>query len=361
MSRNRIIYQSLGLFVSQVSATGMQTAAGSIKQLTRAQSFDTDFSRNLTDVNQYGNLAAIDRLDTESPTVNASLSYFLTDGGNEKYLGFTVATGSQPLISCLSGILSKATDEKNLYLLVASEGADASSYVGATSGVIGVGNAFITSYSLTAAIGDIPTASVDFEALGWRVYADADGTNNVPAVNPSNGLSITNAQFILPQHQTNAYGTQPSALLPGDVTVTVTGTIGASASDLKVQSAEISFDLSRTPQNKLGSRYAFSREIDFPVTATLNLEAEVGDLQDGNLSDLLCLTGTYDLSLAMKRNSCSGDGAISLIAILKGARLISQNLTTSIGANASLTATYEVQLSGPEDVSRGVFLSGTYQ
>lgn len=364
MSRNRIIYQSLGVFASQTTGTNgariMQTGAGNVKQLTRVQSFDSDFTRNLTDINQFGNLAFIDRLDAEAPTVTANVSYYVTDGLNERLLGLTVTTGSQAGISCIKDILQKNTDEKNVYLLVTSEGSDASSFAGDVSGVVGIGNTFITSYTLDVAVGDIPTATVALEALNTRIYADADGQNNVPAVNPADGLAISGQYFRLPPHATNAYGSQPTALLPGDATLDITGIVGFAASDLKVQSASMSFDLARTPINKLGSRFSFAREIDFPVTATLSVETEMGDLVDGSVSDLLCQTGTYDLTLKLKKIDCSGQGDLAMSATLKGAKLVSQAMSTTIGGNATLTADFEVPIGGPEDVVRGIFLSGSY-
>lgn len=363
MSRNRIIYQSLGVYASQVTgidgARVAQTGSADIKQLTRVQSFDSDFTRNLQDINQFGNLAAIDRLDTEAPTVTASISYYVTDGLNEKLLGLTLGTTGDGEVSCLKDILQKRTDEKNLYLLVASEGSDASNYAG-TTGVIGIGNSYVTSYSLNVAVGDIPTATVDFEALNARIYSSVNGNNDVPAVNPVNGIAITGQPFKLPQHSTNSYGAQPTALLPGDATIDITGVVGFAASDLKVQTATMSFDLTRTPLNKLGSRFSFAREIDFPVNATLDIDAEIGDLENGSMSSLLCDTGVYDITLKLKKNSCSGQGDVALNATLKGAKLVSQSLSTSIGANATLTASFEVPIGGPEDEVRGIFLSGSY-
>jgi hypothetical protein len=360
MSRNRIIYQSLGVFASQVAASANQTGVGSVKQLTRVQSFESSFERNLEDINQFGNLAAIDRLDTEAPTVSATLEYYLTDGGNENLLGLSVTKGAQAGVSCISGILKKETDEKNIYLMVANEGSDASNYAG-TTGVVGLGNAFITSYTLDVAVGEIPSATVELEALNARMYANASSsTNQVPAVNPNNGLPVANTFFALPQHQTNAYGTQPTALLPGDATLDVTGIVGWAGSDLKVQSASMSVALDRTPLNKLGSRFSFAREIDFPATATLDVEAEVGDLANGDFSDLLCQTGTYDLTLKLKKLACGGSGDFAMIATLKGAKLVSQDITTSIGDNATMSASFEVPIGGPEDNNRGIFLSGTY-
>lgn len=360
MSRNRIIYQSLGVFASQVAANLSQTGASQVKQLTRVQSFESSFERNLEDINQFGNLAAIDRLDTEAPTVSATLEYYLTDGGNEKLLGLSVTTGSQAGVSCISGILKKETDEKNIYLMVANEGSDASNYAG-TTGVVGLGNAFITSYTLDVAVGEIPSATVEFEALNARMYSNATSTSNeVPAVNPNDGLPVANIFFALPQHQTNAYGAQPTALLPGDATLDVTGIVGWAGSDLKVQSASMSVALDRTPLNKLGSRFSFAREIDFPATATLDVEAEVGDLADGNFANLLCETGTYDLTLKLKKLACGGTGNYAMIATLKGAKLVSQDITTAIGDNATMSASFEVPIGGPEDNNRGIFLSGSY-
>ena len=89
MGRNRIIYQSLALYAGQNSAqSGIHTGIGAIQQLTRVQSWDSDFSRNFTDVTQYGQLAPIDRIEVEAPTVNMSTSWYPTDGFNEK----TIAT-----------------------------------------------------------------------------------------------------------------------------------------------------------------------------------------------------------------------------------------------------------------------------
>lgn len=370
MSRNRIIYNVLALYSSQVLPSGMQTGEGTIKQLTRVQSFDEDFTRNLTDVNQFGNLAAIDRIEVQAPTVNGSLSYYVTDGSNEKFLGLTVGpSGGEAvnLTSCISGILNKSTDEKNYYLLIADEGNDASNYNTANvnggmaqSGVIGLGNGFITSYSVKGAVGEIPTASVDLEALNVRVYADVDGGDDVPAVNPVNGLPITSAQFRLPMAATNVDGDQVSALQPGDIEFTLDGVVGYDETNLKVQDFTLSFDLKRTPLQKLGSKFAFSREIDFPVTAKLDVNAEVGDLQDGNLADLLCGGTTYDFTITMKKPDCNGAGTPSIAYVFKGAKLISQKFSSAIGNNANMSASYEVQLGSPQDNVKGIFISGSY-
>jgi len=363
MSRNRIIYQSLALYAGQNSAqSGIHTGIGAIQQLSRVQSWDSDFSRSFTDINQYGQLAAIDRIEVEAPTVNMSTSWYPTNGFNEKSIGLSVCGSGQPPTALLSGILKKETDEKNYFLLVANEGSDAVGYVGSKTGVFGIGNSFLTSYSLEASVGDVPTASADFEALNFAVYADASVTNNIPAINPANGNKVVGVDFILPSATQNSDPAQITVLRPGDISFTLTDNEvkGFVADDIKIQSFTLSTDLARTPIEKLGSRFPFSREIDFPITASLSVDAQMGDLRDFNLADLLCETGFYDMTIALKENSCSGDGNVALLAQIKGAKLVSENVTTSIGDNASVTLEYEVSIGGPEDLTKGIFISGSY-
>jgi hypothetical protein len=180
VAKNRIIYNTQALFVSSVPATGMQINTGDILQLSRVQNFDEDFTRNFTDINQYGNLGAMDRVEIENPDVTANFSYFLTNGQNEKNIGLNVyqqGTDYNNLLSCLSGILTKTTDEKNYYLLVTEEGSDAAGYAGSKSGVIGIGNGFLTSYSVNAAVGAIPTADVEIEGLNINVYGNLNNNS----------------------------------------------------------------------------------------------------------------------------------------------------------------------------------------
>jgi|694.fasta_scaffold04343_25 hypothetical protein len=368
MPRNRTIYNVLALYASQVPASGMQTGINTVRQLGRVQSFDEDFSRNFTDVNQFGNLASIDRIETEAPTVNASMSYYLTDGLNERLLGLTAATtGSASNSSCISGLLTKTTDEKNYYLLIADEGNDAAGYTNARSGVIAVGNAYITSYSVNAAIGDIPTATVDLEALNVRIYSnlgDASATlrgTPSPAVDPINGQLLTGSRFRLPQASAVTGVNIPTALLPGDITFTPTGILGFDNTDLKVQDFTLTVDLARTPLQRMGSRFAFSREIDFPVTATLEMNAEVGDIQGtGDLSSLLCDQNLNNFTITMRRQACGGTGTAALTYEFKGAKLTSQSFSSAIGDNATMSATFEVQVGSAQQTDRGIFISGSY-
>ena len=81
MSRNRVIYQSEGLYVSKDASV---TGAADHEQLSRVQSANYSFTINRQDVNQFGDLARIDSLVLDAPTVSLDFSYYLTDGFNER-------------------------------------------------------------------------------------------------------------------------------------------------------------------------------------------------------------------------------------------------------------------------------------
>jgi hypothetical protein len=364
MPRNRTIYNALALYVSEQSAVD-KIGLHNTKQLSRIQNFDEDFTRNFTDVNQFGNLAAIARIEVENPDVTASFSYYLTNGENEKKIGLNVygsGTLDTDLKSCISGLLSKATDEKNYYLSIVEEGSDAAGYVGTKSGIIGVGNGFLTSYSVSAAVGDIPTADVEIEGLNVRVYANVSGTEVIPAVNPVDGASLSDTSFQLPRASSQTGSSIPNALQPGDILFSLESdkVLGFDGADLKIQDFTLSFDLARTPLQKLGNRFAFSREIDFPVTATLEINAEVGDLASGDLSNILCSVAPKNFTVLMKEPGCGTAKPTALAYVFKGAQLVSQSFSSAIGDNATMSATYEVQLGGPQDTEKGIFISGSF-
>lgn len=121
MARKRVIYQSEALFVG---GTGEATPV----QLERVQTANYSFEVTRQDVNQYGQLAAIDRIILEQPTVNLDFSYYLNSGKNEKSLGFTVNSGVGNINpvggekSAIADILSGASsEEKNYYILTSQK------------------------------------------------------------------------------------------------------------------------------------------------------------------------------------------------------------------------------------------------
>lgn len=389
MARTRSIYQSDLLYVGPTgenSCTGAhfgnpathpyntttpQLQSGNlIAELFRVQKADYGWTKSLTDVNQLGELAAIDRIPLEQPTVNMSFSYLLSNLVNEKLLGFTVAkAGSTADVTCISGILAGVTDSKNYFIKTVAEGQDVNDNSAVVYNTIGIGNGFISSYSSQGSVGSFPTVDVSIEGLNMEGDAFSATTtgNIIPAVNPTNGAAIAGFWYNLPTGLTSLNDAALtadagiSALRPGDITLNLGSVLGAgdtmyTPSDLKVQSYNFSFNLSRENLQQLGSKYAYAKTISFPVTASLSVTAIVGDMQTGSLIDIVNDNDSFDPAVTITKPG-SASTVIAQIK-LKNAKLDNQSTSSSIGSNKQVTLNFTTQLSGPSDLTKGVFFSG---
>jgi hypothetical protein len=320
---------------------------------------DANYSFDITrqDVNQYGQLAAIDRVILEQPTVSLDFTYYASSGQNENALGFFLGSTK----GALANILTGGKDLNNYYIYVSPEGTDANIDTAATGAgrVIGIGNGGLTSYSIEAAVGGFPTVSVAAEGLNMKFYGAVTGYT--PDVNPTDGSANDTTTFAIPLPST---GLGYTALRPGDVLLNISG-LGVNASDLKIQNFSLSTDIGRDSIQKLGSKYAFSREITFPVTVSASVEAIMGDIAGsdnlGNaLSDIVCDDSkSYDLTFVLGSPSNNCDTSYTPYALkytLKGAKLDSQSFSSSIGDNKSVTMEFSAQIGGPSDLNKGLFI-----
>ncbi len=168
MPRNRSIYQSDILYVGPTGnfqSTGKHFAlatlgggellgANLVQELYRVQTCSYTWNKTLRDVNQFGELGAIDRIPVDQPTVSLNFSYLLANLVNERMLGFNISSGAQ--VTMVSGILNGLTDNKNYFLRTVDEGNDAVGVNEATSDVVAIGNGFISSYTSEGSVGDFP-------------------------------------------------------------------------------------------------------------------------------------------------------------------------------------------------------------
>lgn len=376
MARNRVIYQSEGLFVSKALTS---TASTDHKQLKRVQSANYSFEITRQDVNQFGQLARIDALVLQSPTVSLDFSYYLADGFNESALGFYVqgsgaaSTGPTGAGNFASGQMVSSSG-LNFYIVTDSEGIDLN-YDNATTtalsgkGVIGIGNGFITDYTLNAAVGDLPTVSVSVEGLGFCAATYGINGNLTgfvgPAIDPALGTKLftgTGDYVKLPLPNT---GDGVTALRPGDITLsfggftgnggTPTSTVDGSSNAINIQSVSLSLPMSRTPIERLGSRFAFARVTDFPVTATMSVNALVNEVQARNLADMIDDGNERDITVTIKK---PGTDVEAVKYTFKAARLDSESYSSDIGSNKSVDITFSTQIGGPNDLVHGIYFSG---
>lgn len=416
--RARVIYQSEALYAGTVDATGYHYFAAvkdtddndwgatktgydklseipantqirtGVEQLRRVQSANYSFSLNRQDVNQFGQLARIDSVSIEPPTVSMDFNYYLTNGVNERILGLDV-----------NGARSAFTDEfmdggpadnagadgKNFFILTTPQGQDAvgNSASETKKTTIALGNGFVSNYSVEASVGGMPTASVTVDGMNLRSYT---GSQNLatPAVNSNYGTPITDREFSLPPAISGVLNDSAadvasetegwSCLRPGDIVMSL-GTDGRAGEFEKlpsaqppndytegschVQSFSIDVPVSRSVLNRLGTPYGYSRVVDFPVNINVSVSAILADLKQGNIADLIWNTEEHDLRFQLHEPDQYGTGNKAMEYIVKGALLEGESFSSSIGDNKTVDLTFTAQLGGPEDLARGLRISGS--
>lgn len=365
MPRNRLLYQSEALFITSGLASGFMFNSGNsgqstLLQFSRVQSVSHDLSITRQDIQQEGQLARIDAIITESPQVNVNTSWYITDGSNEQKAGMVV----NGLVSCISGILTKEYEPKNIFILQSAEGNDA---VGDTSnagkGVISIGNTFLSNISWNASVGQIPTCTASWQAFNMKFDTGATGLST-PAINILNGVALTGINFTIPTATAGTGVSIPSAIKPGDVLVTAAngaalGLFTSGTSACPVQSVSVSIPLSRTKLNKLGSLFAYSLEPQFPVKPTVSLQLYQNDLRSSSLDQVICNDQFVNLQIQFLNPACGGTGAPAFVIQANNMKLDSQSFSNSVGSIAkTVDLSFSASIGGPQDVVNGILLSG---
>jgi hypothetical protein len=238
--------------------------------------------------------------------VSLDFSYYLTDGFNEEALGF--ASDNNFGVGFASGHLT-ASSGKNFYIVTTPEGTDATS-AQTPGSVIGIGNAYISDYTLDVSVGSIPTVSVSLEAA--NINADT------------------------------AIGGKTSSGILDISTPAIAQTDGAKLTT-EVQLPAVT------------TRFPFARTVDFPVTASLNVSAIVNEVTAANLADIIDSQNAVEINLTLNK---AGTSTAQSSYKLKGAKLDSESISSSIGSNKTVDLTFSTQIGGPTDSTNNILYSG---
>ena len=292
-TRNRVIYQSQAVEINGNTLAGVQSV-----------SYGLDLARD--DINQFGQLGALDRVILEAPTSNLEVTYYAS--------GLSLAA-----LGNAGGLLSGAVTGHTFPLKVALKETEEDYATGGSEIVITSG--YLTSFSTEASVGAIPTQTLTFEGLDLSY-----GTSSSVAA-PS-----TSINFPLQQ----------------DVSVTLGGASDFDFFNAHAQSATFSFELGVEPLNQLGGAMAYARVPSYPATATLAIEglAVSGKLAaaitDINNIEQRASTGT---GVGFDEYSCSvsiGGHKYELV----NASVDSVSFDSSIGDNSTANITFGSSIGG---------------
>jgi hypothetical protein len=388
MANNRVIYQSDALYVSrEIKSTG----ADDHLQLRRVQSANYSLTVNRQDVNQFGQLSRIEAIILESPSVSFDTSYLLGDGFNEQALNFQNSPKFET--GFVRGQI-ESTSGTNLYIISAKEGQDinTTSVDSTNFSSVGIGNAFLTDYTVEASVGSIPTVTVSFEGTNMNgtagISGGAGGFTGISGagIDPIAGTPFSTflasgaggddgattpfagnrTGVILPAPSAGlSAGTIPTALRPGDIELSFANADGDSITNIAggsdgahVQSVSLSVPLSRTPIERLGSRFAYARVVDFPIVPTLSVSAIVNETQTNSLTDIIN-DDAFISELQFTFKDSDGSNTPRASYKLKNVKLDSESFSSSIGPNKAIDLSFSVSIGGPTDTTNNVFFSGS--
>lgn len=394
--KNRLIYQSLGIQVLPIGADG--TAADNLKQLYRVQSFSTTSSIAFQDINEFGQLAAIDRINLEAPTISGTVEYYITEGFNEEALGFTVNRGTKtgdtwPMNdSFLGDMLEDTSGGLDFFEGIADEGVDLNRFYSAdiepwsleanskeTVGILGFGNVYVTDYTVNFAVGELPTASVSIEGSNANGVLVSSGEAVVKVETTSPEVSLEDGTPSTAKVQLNTFqkyrkteAPAISALRPGDITVKLVeaGTTTEQKKTLVdfaqlgdtgsyIQSVSISVPLAREGLQRLGTKYFYARVVTFPLTATVSISALVNGVNsDVSIADILSTNPKVDVIVIIKNPNDASK--VALEYRVKNCTIDEQPINASIGSNTTADLTLSTQIGSRTDTDNGVFVYSEY-
>ena len=337
--------------------------------------------------NQGSGSIYINLVQIATPTTATNVSVNTGIGGALNGVVFTPTlirmypegTSSIINVTCLSGILTKTTDEKNMFVRTVAQGNDVTVATTGTldQAIIAFGNVVMNNYAANGAVGDFPTVTVGNEARNMAFYTGANNFKSSAAgqryVLPSldsNGSRV-NGTFSLPDFNDRSNLTNNvSVFKPGNIVLDLNQYalsgfgIDTSSASLNAQSYSLSIAMQRDSLKKLGNTFEFSREITFPINYSLSVDVLVSDLVVGNL--LTMVTGkdvSFDVSISHIKPGTEN----SSLGRITGARytakstlLESMSFSSSIGANKTATLTFGGQISSPQDATKGILMHGDY-
>lgn len=316
-TRNRIIYQSQAVALQGAATNNSPVVIPGVQSIT----YGIDVTRE--DVNQFGTIGAVDRVVTEAPTATQEVQFHFPNG----------VTTAAMLNSLITGSLS--SDENGLIIGLDDEGSEFGESELPAENVSLLGGR-LSSFSLEASVGAIPTITLGFEGTSLAYGAAINWGGNA-----AGGTAV-----------------DYHAALQTFTDVVVTLANASATHFANAQSVTISFDLGSEGLQRLGTTAAaatlvYARVPTLPATVTMEVEGLAVDkgmsLQLLNMNTKASSAGTTDVGGRATVSVVIG-GSVTFSLLL--ATLDAVSYTNSIGDNATCSATFSCSVGSNSSPSR---------
>lgn len=389
MSKIRTIYNAEDLYVGPAVGVLPYFLNDSyfLQRIDRVKSFSWSVNAERTQILELG------RRETAAEpvlknSVDFSFDYCSKNVANEARVGMNVNfnTGVSPYYNnnfspfIFSGFVNenRNLDARNFYLAVnagyedthtiytgdsfANSGSGLLSFLADPKGsgyyVMAFANSYLKSYRFDANVGDFPHASLNYVAESLLV--SQSGYNFVlPSWNVKSGKFINNKTGVYLQRDVDQR--QPSVLLPGDVSLSLTANSGniqlpIEYTDFKPNGFSLEIELPRREIEALGYFSVIDRPITFPIFASVTFDGIVGDLKSGNIADLFSNDQSYTLAVTIRNPLVGATQGTAVRWDIRGAKFNGLSSNDTIGQNKTATLSFKTELS--QNLNSGVFLSG---
>jgi hypothetical protein len=168
--RNAIKYNSVGIFLTDSPASRPDSDFLYFFNRVQSASLSVDVSRQ--DIRHIGSEDFLDRKIVSEGTTTLSMEYLLTDGYEESLLGFNILPSGKNSPTPRTAY-HELKEDKTILMAIGEEPFDLTGYKNRENGysgvdVLGLGNCYITDYSISAGVGEFPKASVSFAASNLK-------------------------------------------------------------------------------------------------------------------------------------------------------------------------------------------------
>lgn len=353
-----IKYDTLAVFVSPNIPSG-DYATGDIRQLHRIQSSNYNIEIQREDIRSLGTLNPNDGVMV-SPFVNLSISYLVTDGENEKNLGFIVDGRYGALKNIYSG-------HKDYFLLLSKEPEDM---------VMAIGNGVLTRYTVGGQINDFLRSTVDIRGFNIKVDAGTSG-NFIPSVD-TRGIPNEQFTYALPPYSDGVTRRGPGLIesnlyiSPRNISAefpngSALGLAFSGDSASYLQSFQIEIGLPRSEINRIGDKYPFQRCLELPIDVVVSADFIVSKYLSDRIQNYLC-QDDYDLDINILDNQCSlinelweeVASPVKLKYSVKGLKLRNQEVSASVSDKMRVSLQWGVKVGNLLDLEKNFFISGDF-
>lgn len=430
-TRNIVRYNSVGLFLTE--SPSYQPESREVKFFNRAQSLNFEVNIERQDIQHIGSEDHLDRVIVSTPKVEVKFDYLLTDGYEENTLGLNISPpniiydeNQKPQnvkINNSGTIYNNIREDKNLFFVVGQEEFDLTGMrykEGGFSGlnVLGVGNCFLTNYSISAGVGEMAKASVSmdasnfsFECMGsgdggnfWeqimetlsallhqhdvddtdfiryqdggKMLFEIDGQKELaggatnPGLDLANKGAISNSGFVF---DPSFYNSPVAAIPPGGINFKIQNIDAGGPlingnnqgtclkGDAHIQSFEISSPFERENLDGFESIHVYGRKLKYPQIGSLSISLLASTFNNGRFREILCQDQVYEIEIELSNNCqflCNSRYSRNKNMVFKinNAKLDSYSINQSIGSLGTVDCSFSFSVSR----NNGLFAEGTF-